>query len=165
VSRGDMIVAIDDQAAQTNHLQAHIVWMSEAALTEKSEYFFKFGTKLTVGNVEKVIHQIDVNTQEHNDKSVLELNDIGLADITLNQSVVIDPYQHNRATGAFIIIDRLSNITVGAGMVSHILDSVAVSEDDHSAFTQELSDLIKQHYSDKSDVEVAMLVKKLAQYL
>lgn len=165
VSRGDMIVAIDDQATQTNHLQAHIVWMSESALTEKSEYFFKFGTKLAVGNVEKIVHQIDVNTQEHNDKSVLELNDIGLADITLNQAVVIDPYQYNRATGAFIIIDRLSNITVGAGMVSHILDSVAVSENDHSVFSQELSSLIRQHYGDKDDAEIALLVKKLTQHL
>ncbi|MFT6202412.1 MAG: sulfate adenylyltransferase subunit 1 [Granulosicoccus sp.] len=164
ISRGDMIVAADDNVAQTNHLQAHIVWMSEAALTEKSEYFFKFATKLTVGNVETIIHQIDVNTQEHNKKATLELNDIGLANITLNQAVVIDPYQNNRATGGFIIIDRLTNITVGAGMVKHALDSVAV-DNDHSAFSQDLSTLIKQHYVDKNDEEITALVKKLTQYL
>jgi sulfate adenylyltransferase subunit 1 len=164
ISRGDMIVGVNDTVAQTNHLRAHIVWMSEAALTEKSEYFFKFATKLTVGNIEKFIHQIDVNTQEHHDNSTLELNAIGLADITLNQAVVIDPYQKNRATGGFIIIDRLTNITVGAGMVEHALDSVAV-ENDHSAFSQDLSALIKQHYADKSDDEIAALVNKLTQYL
>jgi len=164
ISRGDMIVAIDDQVAQTNHLQAHIVWMSDIALTEKSEYFFKFATKFTVGNIEKVIHQIDVNTQAHHDKQTLALNDIGLANVTLNQAVVIDPYKNNRATGAFIIIDRLTNITVGAGMVTQPLDAVDVS-DDHSAFAQEVGVLIKQHYAEKTDEEVSWLVKKLTQYL
>ncbi|MGS2716943.1 sulfate adenylyltransferase subunit CysN [Eionea flava] len=164
ISRGDMIVAEHDEVAQTNHLQAHIVWMSEVALSEKVEYFFKFATKFTVGNVDKVIHQIDVNTQEHHDKKSLSLNDIGLANVTLNQAVVIDPYQNNRGTGAFIIIDRLTNITVGAGMVTQALAVVDV-DNDHSVFAEDVATLIKQHYPEKSDNEVDGLVKKLTQYL
>jgi sulfate adenylyltransferase subunit 1 len=164
VSRGDMIVASADSVAQTNHVQAHIVWMAESALTEKSEYFFKFATKLTTGNVDKIHHQIDVNTQEHHPKNELGLNAIGLIDVTLNQPVVVDVYKNNRTTGAFIVVDRLTNVTVGAGMVNNILASVDV-ESDHSAFAADLSSLIKQHYADKSDTEVATLVQKLTQYL
>ncbi|MFT5117997.1 MAG: sulfate adenylyltransferase subunit 1 [Kiritimatiellia bacterium] len=164
ISRGDMIVAANDKVAQTNHLQAHVVWMSEQLLTPNSEYFFKFATKLTTGSVETIHHQIDVNTQEHHSKEALALNAIGLVDITLSQPVVMDPYKNNRATGGFIIIDRLTNVTVGAGMVSHTLASVQI-EHDNAVFSNDLSALIKQHYANKSDVEVAHLVQKLTQYL
>jgi sulfate adenylyltransferase subunit 1 len=164
ISRGDMIVAANDKVAQTNHLQAHVVWMSEQLLKPNSEYFFKFATKLTTGSVETIHHQIDVNTQEHHSKEALELNAIGLVDITLSQPVVMDPYKNNRATGGFIIIDRLTNVTVGAGMGSHTLASVAMAQD-NAAFSNDLSALIKQHYANKSDEEIAHLVQKLTQYL
>ncbi len=164
ISRGDMIVLADDQAAQTNHLQAHLVWMSDSALTSGSQYFFKFATKVTTGQIESIVHQIDVNTQEHHKKQELELNDIALVDIALNQPVVVDAYQSNRATGAFIVIDRLTNITVGAGMVSDIFDSLDVQQDS-TAFASELTTLIQTHYPDKGDEEVQMLVNKLTQYI
>ncbi len=164
ISRGDMIVSAQDNVVQTNHVQAHVVWMADKEVSEKSEYFFKFATKLTTGNVDKIHHQIDVNTQELHKKASLGLNAIGLIDITLNQPVVVDPYQKNRATGAFIVVDRLTNVTVGAGMVDSVLASVEV-QNDHSAFAADLSALIKQHYADKSESEVAALVQKLTQYL
>jgi len=164
ISRGDMIVKKGDVVSQTNHLQAHIVWMADRALEANAEYFFKFATKLTSGRVDTIHHQIDVNTQALNKKDRLELNDIGVIDLTLNQPVVIDPYEANRTTGAFIVVDRMTNVTVGAGMISHILESVEVSND-HSAFAQSLTGLIQQHYPNKSDQEVNILVKKLTQYL
>ncbi|MGY0646260.1 MAG: elongation factor 1-alpha C-terminal domain-related protein, partial [Paraglaciecola chathamensis] len=73
ISRGDMIVSAKDSVAQTNHVQAHVVWMADAVVAEKSEYFFKFATKLTTGTVDKIHHQIDVNTQEHHKKGELGL--------------------------------------------------------------------------------------------
>lgn len=164
ISRGDMIVSAKDSVAQTNHLQAHVVWMADAVVSEKSEYFFKFATKLTTGIVDKIHHQIDVNTQEHHKKGELGLNDIGLIDVTLNHPVVVDPYKNNRATGAFIVVDRLTNVTVGVGMVDSVLASVDV-QNDHSAFAANLSALIKQHYADKSDEDIVVLVNKLTQYL
>ena len=84
--------------------------------------------------------------------------------MTLSQPVVVDVYQDNRTTGAFIIVDRLSNITVGAGMVSDVFESVA-STLDHSAFSGELKQLVKQHYADKSDDDIDVLVKKFISYL
>ncbi len=164
ISRGDMIVKAADDVAQTNHLQAHIVWMSEQALNEGSEYFFKFATKLTTGNIESIVHQVDINTQEHQQAQQLQLNDIALVDVALNQSVVVDTYPQNRATGAFIIVDRISNITVGAGMVSSVLDSLEHVAD-HSAFAGAFAGLVKQHYPEKSTQDIKLLVNKLTQYL
>lgn len=164
ISRGDMIVSAQDSVVQTNHVQAHLVWMADEAVTESAEYFFKFATKLTTGRVEKIHHQIDVNTQELYQQNALGLNAIGVVDITLSQPVVVDPYKQNRATGAFIVVDRLTNVTVGAGMVDSILASVDV-KNDHSLFAADLSSLIKQHYADKSESDIAALVQKLTQYL
>jgi sulfate adenylyltransferase subunit 1 len=164
ISRGDMIVKAGDTVLQTNHLQAHIVWMADKGLKIEAPFFFKFGTKLTSGSVDRILHQVDVNTQAHHPKDTLVLNDIGLVDITLNQPVVVDAYKDNRATGAFIVIDRLTNVTVGAGMVSHALASV-VLENDYTDFANDLSALIKQHYPSKTNDEVIILVKKLTQYL
>ncbi len=164
ISRGDVIVAAKDEVTQTNRVQAHMVWMSEEPLKEQSEYFFKFATKLSVGKVDNILHQIDVNTQEHHTKSTLELNDIGLLDVTLNQPIVADPYKNNRATGGFIVIDRITNVTVGAGMVSHSLESVDI-DNDHSAFEGELRALIASHYPNKTAEDVDVIVNKLTQYL
>ena len=164
VSRGDMIVHADANVQATNHVQAHIVWMSESLLSPNKQFFFKFSSKLTTGHVETLNHRIDVNTQEHIDIQELALNDIALVDIALSQPVIVDPYAYNRATGAFIVIDRLSNITVGAGMVTQALDNLD-QQLDTSAFTSDLSELLRQHFPDKSSDEVAGLVQKFVQYL
>jgi len=164
ISRGDMIVAASDNVVQTNHLRAHVVWMSEQPLASGSQYLFKFATKMTAGSVDGIVHQIDVNTQNEASASQLGLNDIALINVTLSQSVVVDTYHNNRTTGAFIIVDRLTNITVGAGMVSGIVESVSTGVD-HSAFAGELAQLIGQHYSEKSTEDIDTLVKKFTSYL
>ncbi len=164
VSRGDMIVHANATIKPTNHLQAHLVWMSESPLLPENAYLFKFSTKLTAGQVTKINHQIDVNTQQHLPAMQLNLNDIGLVEVTLNQSVVVDQYPVNRSTGAFIIIDRLSNITVGAGMVADVLASVK-QQATNSQFALELENLIKQHFPNKPSSEVSALVDKLVQYI
>ena len=164
ISRGDIIVHADAKVEATNRLQAHLVWMSEEALSTSRQYFFKFASRTTTGRVEEILHGIDVNTQDELDTNALELNDIALVNVGLSQSVVIDAYQDNRATGAFIIIDRMSNITVAAGMVVNGLTGGNNSKDS-SAFAADLNSLIGQYYPDKSAEEVEALVEKLTQYL
>ncbi len=162
ISRGDMIVKSDADVGQSNHLRAHIVWMSEKTLHPGREYDFKFASKVTTGAVSNIHHRIDVNTQEHSETDELQLNDIALVALTLNQSVVVDPYVNNRATGAFIIIDRLTNITVGAGMVSQILS--AANDDNASssitAFELELNALIRKHFPHWDAKDLSQLLKK-----
>ncbi len=164
VSRGDMIVRADAPLTPANHLRAHLVWMSEVVLEPNKQFFFKFSSKLTTGYIEKLNYRIDVNTQEHLPIQRIVLNDIALVDVALSQPVVVDPYEKNRATGAFIVIDRLSNITVGAGLVQNVLDNLDQNVDT-SAFATDFAELIKQHFPDKSSDEVSALVKKFTQYL
>lgn len=163
ISRGDMLVHANVDVKPTNHLRGHIVWMAEAPLKAKQQYFFKFASNLTSGHIETIIHGIDVNTQKHHSTEQLQLNDIALADITLTQSVIVDEYQRNRGTGAFIMIDRLTNGTVAAGMVDQVLESVEGPKA-NEAFAQDLRKLIQDHYPDKSSSEVDRLLAKVSQY-
>jgi len=146
ISRGDMIVLEQDAIKPTNHMSAHLVWMAEQTLQPGREYLFKFASKIVSGQVDTIHHRIDVNTQEKTQISQLQLNDIAFVELVLNQSVLIDPYKINRATGAFIVIDRLTNITVGAGMVSESLAEKAVIKSNHSEFELELNALVRKHF-------------------
>lgn len=146
VSRGDMLVLANESIVESNSLRTHIVWMNEKVLNPGTEYLFKFASKVVTGQVSHIEHRIDVNTQETSRVETLQLNDIALVDVNLTQSVVVDKYKLNRATGAFIIIDRLSNITVGAGMVLEVLDAKATNVGNYSAFEVELNALVRKHF-------------------
>lgn len=140
VSRGDMLVHTGLEPKQTNKFNAHIVWMSETPLRIHKEYMFKFATKSCTGKFNNIEHKIEVNTlKQHAENSeTLELNEIALVSTNLTDSVIVDAYQKLPQTGAFIIIDRYSNVTVGAGMVESTLES---SEDDHRVYSQAEKDL------------------------
>jgi sulfate adenylyltransferase subunit 1 len=146
VSRGDMLVLAQDNVPQTNHLKAHLVWMTEKTCNPGTEYLFKFASKTVSGKVDSINYRIDVNTQEQRQVETLQLNDIAVVDVSLSQSVVIDKYRDNRATGAFIIIDRLTNLTVGAGMVDERLANQVVGAKDYSEFERELNALVRKHF-------------------
>jgi sulfate adenylyltransferase subunit 1 len=146
VSRGDLLVLAKEVVPQSNHLKAHIVWMAEKTTQANSEYLFKFASKVVSGIVEAIDYRIDVNTQEHSIINQLQLNDIAVVDILLTQPVVADQYVNNRATGAFIVIDRLTNITVGAGMVIEQLETKAANTTNYSEFELELNALVRKHF-------------------
>lgn len=120
ISRGDMIVHTGHEPQVSNQCEAHLVWMGETPLFTHKEYLFKFATKSCNGKVSGIKHKVDVNTLEKHAENAesLELNEIALADIKLTDRVAIDEYNVLPQTGAFIVIDRISNVTVGAGMVS-----------------------------------------------
>ncbi|WP_426416103.1 sulfate adenylyltransferase subunit CysN [Aestuariirhabdus sp. LZHN29] len=120
ISRGDTIVKSDDLPLSANHFEATLVWMSEGALKCGRQYDFKFSSNLTTGVVTDILFNIDVNTLEHKSAGQLQLNEIARCRVSVNKRVAFDSYAKNRSTGAFIIIDRLTNVTVGAGMVSGI---------------------------------------------
>ena len=120
VSRGDMLVHSHDLPLCGNRFNAKLVWMAEQAMEPGKLYDIKVGTTIAAGNISQLHNRIDVNTLATSDAPILELNEIGDCEITLNKSVSFDNYDNNRGTGAFIIIDRLTNVTVGAGMISGI---------------------------------------------
>jgi len=148
VSRGDMILKADESLVPANHLQAHIVWMNENELGTGRQYLFKFSSKVTPGYVDTITHRIDVNTQQHTEVDSIGLNDIALIDVILEQEVLVDPYQQNRATGAFIVIDRITNLTVAAGMVVHVLEKEKGQFKTHnySEFELEFNALVRKHF-------------------
>jgi bifunctional enzyme CysN/CysC len=117
ISRGDLIVHDDNLPGALDTVTATIVWMSEATMLPGKQYDFKHASKALTGQISTIHHKIDVNTLETKPAPTLELNEIGLCEVSFTQTLYFDPYKRNIATGAFIIIDRLTNVTVGAGMI------------------------------------------------
>jgi len=146
ISRGDMLVHVNDDVAQSSRLKTHLVWMTEKPCQSGTEYLFKFASKVVSGQVSTIDYRVDVNTQEHSVVDKLQLNDIAVVDVALNQKVVADRYVDNRATGAFIVIDRLTNITVGGGMVIDLLEDEATATQNYSAYELELNAFVRKHY-------------------
>ncbi|WP_283151122.1 sulfate adenylyltransferase subunit CysN [Silvimonas soli] len=142
VSRGDLLVRAQDiQPAISQAFDAHIVWMSESPLQAGKEYQFKLGGKSVFGRVRSIKHRIDVNTLAHISAEKLALNEIALVTVETNAPVVFDSYALCRGTGGFIVIDRLSNATAGAGMVTGAVATDAASAVDDIAAMSELERL------------------------
>ncbi|MCR6653781.1 MAG: sulfate adenylyltransferase subunit CysN [Cellvibrionaceae bacterium] len=159
ISRGDMLVKNGEQASVTQGLKAHLVWMNEAALQTGKQYLFKFASKVTTGAVSSIDYRIDVNTQAHTQVVEMQLNDIAVVKVALEQKVVVDPYQRNRATGAFIMIDRLTNATVAAGMVIDTAVHQELPMSNFPAFELELNALIRKHFPHWQAVDLQALLK------
>ena len=119
ISRGDVIIG-EQQAAPNiaDKFKATLVWMTEQPMTPGRQYVLKLATRNVSGSISMIHHRIDVNTLEHHDANELKLNEIGSCTVAVNAPVVFDPYKRNKTTGSFIVIDRLTNVTVGAGMIT-----------------------------------------------
>jgi bifunctional enzyme CysN/CysC len=120
VSRGDMIVHRENLPAVRDRFDATIVWMHDDALVPGREYIIKHSTRQVTGAIARIRHRVDVNTLEKQATPTLAMNEIGRCEVRLNQPIAVDRYDHNSETGAFIVIDRITNLTVGAGMVSDV---------------------------------------------
>jgi len=120
-SRGDVIAAADAPPAVADQFEADIVWMSDEPLRPGHQYMFKLGTRTVAASIAKPKHRVNVNTLEHIAAKTLELNEIGVCTVTLDRPIAFDPYRENRDMGGFIVIDRLSNNTVAAGMLHFAL--------------------------------------------
>ena len=117
ISRGDMICRPGNQPLFDRKFDATVVWMAEEPMVPGKQYLIKHTTKTVTGSVQTLRYRIDVNTLHRQDAPTLKLNEIGRCEFLLTEPIAFDPYRRNRATGAFIMIDRLSNNTVGAGMI------------------------------------------------
>ncbi|CDT49846.1 sulfate adenylyltransferase subunit CysN [Vibrio coralliirubri] len=148
VSRGDMLVHKGTEQKLTNKLDAHIVWMDENPLRCHKEYTFKFATKSCSGKVSAIKHKVDVNTLEHHEENsdTLTLNEIALASISLTDNVAVDKYSQLPQTGAFVVIDRYTNVTVGSGMIEYIDSDDTTQERIYSDAEIELNAYIRKNY-------------------
>jgi bifunctional enzyme CysN/CysC len=118
VARGDLLAAPQARPEVSDQFAAHVIWMSEHELIPGRSYLARIGTRTTPIVVTAIKYRIDVNTREHLAANTFALNDIGLCNLATDGPVAFDPYAANRSTGCFIIIDRYTNATVGAGMIT-----------------------------------------------
>ena len=140
-ARGDVIAAVDDPAQAADQFEADLVWMAEAEMVPGRGYWLKLGTRTVNATVHAPKYAVNVNTQEHLAAKTLSLNDIGVVELTTDDDIVFEPYTDSRALGGFILIDKLTNATVAAGMIHFALrratnvhwQHVDVSRDVHAA--------------------------------
>lgn len=159
ISRGDLIVLENAQIESTNHVLADIVWMTEQPLQPGKAYDIKIAGKKTVGQVETVRHQYDINNLSTHAVDELPLNGIGLCEWSLNETVALDKYRESADTGGFIVIDRLTNVTVGAGLIRDRLDSVEQQVGNFSAFELEFNALVRKHFPHWDAKDLSQLLK------
>ncbi|MGA2232466.1 MAG: sulfate adenylyltransferase subunit CysN [Tepidisphaeraceae bacterium] len=119
ISRGDMLVHPDHAPTVSSQVEAMVVWMNEQPFVPGKTYWIKQTTRTVSGEIADLRFGVDVNTLEQHPARQLAMNEVGQVLLSLNQPIAFDAYKDNAATGAFIIIDRLSNNTVGAGMILH----------------------------------------------
>ncbi|GAL12829.1 sulfate adenylyltransferase subunit 1 [Vibrio astriarenae] len=156
VSRGDMLVHVGHEPNVTNKVDAHVVWMDENPMRTHKEYIFKFATKSCPGKVSAIAHKVDVNTlQQHAEHSdSLELNEIALSTISLTDKIAVDTYNVLPQTGAFIVIDRHTNVTVGAGMVSNVNSDASDASRVYTQAEKDLNAYVRKHFPEWGCTEV-----------
>ncbi|MBY6105261.1 sulfate adenylyltransferase subunit CysN [Ferrimonas balearica] len=147
ISRGDVLMHSNNQTEVSDAVEATIVWMAEEPMLPNKQYNFKLASRETAGSVSNIDYRIDVNTLEQQEAVRLNLNEIARCQVQLSQSVAFDAYDKARGTGSFIIIDRLTNNTVGAGMiVAKGSQHAKASNQSISEFELELNALIRKHF-------------------
>ncbi len=142
ISRGDLVCRPGNVPRCEQKFDATIVWMSDEPLVAGKQYVFKHTAKMITGAVTTLRYRINVNTLHREDAPALGLNEIGRCSVVLNEPVSFDRYRRNQVTGSFIIIDRLSNVTVGAGM---LLDRGGSGTADH--WEEEFATSLQEHTS------------------
>jgi len=121
ISRGDVLAATGALPQVTDQFAAHLVWMDTEPMLPERRYLARFATAAATAQITDLTHTIDVNTLEKLAAKQLGLNEVGYCKLALDKAVAIDGYDEQRATGSFVLIDRFTNATVGAGAVSHEL--------------------------------------------
>ncbi len=120
-SRGDLICEAGSPAEVTDQFQARVLWMAEKDMLPGRRYLVKTGAKTVTGTLTGLKHSIDVNDLEERPAKTLGLNEVGVCTFGLDQPIAFDPYDINRGTGGFVLIDRMTNNTVGLGLIDFAL--------------------------------------------
>ncbi|MEM9600974.1 MAG: adenylyl-sulfate kinase, partial [Pseudomonadota bacterium] len=121
ISRGDMLCGVDHPSDVADQFHAHLIWMDEAKLFPGRQYIIRTANMAVSGSITALKHRIEIEDFSEAAAKTLELNEIGVITLSLSRPIPFDAYQNNRKTGAFIVIDRLTNRTVGAGMIDFAL--------------------------------------------
>ena len=118
ISRGDILASADSPCGTADQFQARILWMDDSAMASGRQYLFKSNSQTTSMTLGRLKHRIDVNTLEELPAKVLDMNEIGVCNISLSSRVAFDPYDSDPVMGGFVIVDRMTNNTVGMGLIA-----------------------------------------------
>ena len=121
ISRGDIIASADSPCSTADQFQARILWMDDSAMASGRQYMFKSNSQTTSMTLGKLKHRIDVNTLEELPAKELDMNEIGVCNISLSSRIAFDPYNSDPVMGGFVIVDRMTNNTVGMGLIDYAL--------------------------------------------
>lgn len=121
ISRGDILAAASSPPAVADQFEAHIIWMSEAEMLPGRPYLLKIGARTVNATLAQPKYKVNVNTLEHSAAKTLELNEIGVCNLNVDRPIPFDPYNENRDTGGFILIDKFTNGTVACGLLHFAL--------------------------------------------
>jgi bifunctional enzyme CysN/CysC len=121
VSRGDVVCSAESPSGSADQFEAHVVWMAEQEMLPGRPYLLRLGTQTVNASMSRPKFRVDVNTLEHAAATTLALNQIGVCNLSLDKPIAFDPYAENRDMGGFVLVDRLTNATVGAGMLHFAL--------------------------------------------
>lgn len=148
ISRGNVLIKTGDTVNQSDTITAHLVWMDDEKCVPGKSYLFKRASTLANAVVDTIEYRVDVNTQEHHEAEELGLNDIGSVRLHLGESIAYDNYDNNREMGGFILIDKITNNTVAAGMITGSAEEeeAKVSNTAASPFEIEFNALIRRHF-------------------
>jgi len=150
ISRGDMIVKSDDLPRVSNTLKVMVVWMDESPMYPGKQYDIKRAASVIPGQFEHINYKVDVNTYEREQVTELKLNDIASCRLVLSRPIAADHYSENRQTGSFIIIDRVTNNTVGAGMIVDVAaregEAITAAKREYTEAEKALNAYIREHF-------------------
>lgn len=150
ISRGDVLCHPFAPPEVSDVLSVKLVWMGEQAMVPGKRYLFKSGTRTTSGEFIRIDHQVDVNSYQHQPAEQMPLNGIGQCVLQLDAPWAFDAYRTNKDMGSFIVIDRMSNATVGAGMIRVAVDDRSSlmhrPDTNYAEFERELNQLVRKHF-------------------
>jgi bifunctional enzyme CysN/CysC len=150
VSRGDVLAKADERPGIADQFEVTVVWMADDPMLPGRDYRIRVGSATATATVSPLKYKVDVDSLEHLAADTLALNEIGVCEIELDRTIAFDPYAENRETGGFILVDRITNATVGAGMINFALrrsanvhwQSIDVSKSSRAALTRQKPCLI-----------------------
>lgn len=146
ISRGEMLVRPDNLPFIGRHIQTKLVWMDEEPMDRSKQFFLKANTNTTRATISAIDYRIDVNTMEHLEGKDFKLNEIGQVQITTAKTLFFDAYKQNRATGAFILIDPITNNTCAVGMIEKQLDEADLLQEDVPTLDLPKLGIAPEHY-------------------
>jgi len=146
ISRGEMLVKPSNLPFIGRHIQTKLVWMDEEPMNRSKQFFLKAGTNTTRATISAIDHRIDVNTMEHQPGADFKLNEIGQVQITTAKTLFFDAYKKNKATGAFVLIDPITNNTCAVGMIEKPLAEEDLREEDLPTLDLPKLGIAEEHY-------------------